>query len=103
MKWKNPRNQLKTIENYCKKVCFSSSISNWNKYQSKVPPKTHNGFLDYVIDPGFQGTIVVFLLSFEDATVTIGQAFFKIDGKNIFNRFTKISMKTHKKIITTTF
>ena len=39
-----------------------------------MPPQTDNSFLDYVIDPGFQETTVVFLLLFEDPTVTIGQA-----------------------------
>ena len=66
-----------------------------------MPPQTHNSCLDYVIDPGFQGTIGVFLLSFEDDIVKIAQAwyFFDVDGNNIFNQSTKTGVKTHKKMI----
>ena len=55
------------------KLRFSSHISNWSKYQTKVSPQIHNSCPDYVIDTGFQRTISVFLLSFEDDTVTIEQ------------------------------
>ena len=28
---------------------------NWNKYQSKLTGQTQNRYLDYLIDPSFQG------------------------------------------------
>ena len=39
---------------------------NWNKYQSKKPIERPNGYLDYLIDPSFQGVNRVFVLSFDD-------------------------------------
>ena len=30
-------------------------IINWNKYQSKLTGQTQNRYLDYLIDPSFQG------------------------------------------------
>ena len=39
---------------------------NWNKYQSKRSIERPNPYLDYLIDPRFQGTYRLFVLSFED-------------------------------------
>ena len=39
---------------------------NWNKFQSKVTIQTQNQYLDYLIDPSFQGVKRLFVLSFED-------------------------------------
>ena len=44
---------------------FRSTI-NWNKYQSKVSTERPNEYLDYLIDPNFQGVNRLFVLSFED-------------------------------------
>ena len=41
---------------------------NWNKYQSKVTIQASNTYLDYIIDPDFQGVNRLFVLSFENAT-----------------------------------
>ena len=41
---------------------------NWNKYQSKLTEKAQNRYLDYLIDPSFQGANRVFVLSFENKT-----------------------------------
>ena len=38
----------------------------WNKYQSKKSIKIPNFYLDYLIDPSFQGVNRLFALSFED-------------------------------------
>ena len=40
----------------------------WNKYQSKVTIQRQNQYLDYSIDPGFQGAYKAFGLSFESRT-----------------------------------
>ena len=39
---------------------------NWNRYQSKVSPERENHYLDFLIDPSFQGVNRLFVLSFED-------------------------------------
>ena len=39
---------------------------NWNKYQSKVSVERQNQYLDYLIDPSFQGANRLFVLSFEN-------------------------------------
>ena len=36
------------------KSCFGRA-TNWNKYQSKVTIQKRNWYLDYLIDPSFQG------------------------------------------------
>ena len=43
------------------KSCFKRTI-NWNKYQTKV--STINQYLDFLIDPSFQGVNRLFVLSF---------------------------------------
>ena len=42
---------------------------NWNKYQSKRSIDRQNPYLDYLIDPSFQGVNRFFALSFEDNAV----------------------------------
>ena len=49
------------------KLGFKRTI-NWNKYQSKVSTKRPNQYLDYLIDPSFQGINRLFVLSFETNT-----------------------------------
>ena len=39
---------------------------NWNKYQPKVSPERQNQYLDFLIDPSFQGVNRLFVLSFEN-------------------------------------
>ena len=41
---------------------------NWNKYQSKVTIQEPHSYLDYLIDPSFQGVNRLFVLSFENTT-----------------------------------
>ena len=40
--------------------------SNWNKYQLKVSTQTKSQYLDYFVDPRFQGLNRLFVLSFEN-------------------------------------
>ena len=40
---------------------------NWNKYQSKVSTQIQNQYLDFLIDPRFQGVNRLFVLLFENA------------------------------------
>ena len=39
---------------------------NWNKYQTKVSTQRQNQYLDFLIDPSFQGVNRLFVLSFEN-------------------------------------
>ena len=39
---------------------------NWNKYQSKVSTERINQYLDFLIDPRFQGVNRIFVWAFED-------------------------------------
>ena len=58
---------------------------NWNKYQSKVAIERQNQFLDYLIDPNFQGVNRLFVLSFEnkdDREAHTGYFFPKIEIKD---------------------
>ena len=41
-------------------------IINWNKYQSQVSIEIPKQYLDYLIDPSFQGINRLFVLSFEN-------------------------------------
>ena len=41
-------------------------IINWNKYQAKVSTEGVNQFLDFLIDPVFQGVNRLFVLLSED-------------------------------------
>ena len=55
-----------SIQDYTKwlqqlKSGFKRTI-NWNKYQSKIAIENHNQYLDYLIDPNFQGVIRFFVL-----------------------------------------
>ena len=42
---------------------------NWNKYQSKITTQVQNRYLDFVLDPIFQGAKRLFVLSFENENV----------------------------------
>ena len=45
------------------KSCFKRTI-NWNKHESKVKVEQPNRYLDYLINPSFQGVNRLFVLSF---------------------------------------
>ena len=83
---------------------------NLNKYQSKVTVQERNQYLDYSIDPSFQGVNRFSVLSFEN---TNGRAIFKryylpqveikdynvmIDGRNLFDQPVKDNLRTYDNI-----
>ena len=47
------------------KLDFKRTI-NWNKYEVKVSPERQNQYLDFLIDPHFQGVNKLFVLSFKN-------------------------------------
>ena len=53
----------KDNEKFLKKLKsgFKRTI-NWNRYQSKVSPERENHYLDFLIDPSFQGVNRLFVL-----------------------------------------
>ena len=69
--------------------------TNWNKYQTKV--STERQYLDFLIDPSFQGVNRLFILSFENEaqrasykqyyipTREIKNYYVLIDGQNFFD------------------
>ena len=79
---------------------------NWNTRQSKVLTERQNQYLDFLIDPSFQGVNIHFVLLFEnedDRKVNTGYYLLKvemidhndmIDGKNFFNQPVKSNMRT---------
>ena len=84
--------------------------TNWNKYQSKITIQERNRYLDYLIDPSFQGLNRHFVLSFENNTgrksyeqyylprVEIKDYNVMIDGQNIFHQPVNNNLKTCEKI-----
>ena len=71
---------------------------NWNKYQSKMLTERQNQYLDYLIDPSFQGITRLFVLVFQNEaqrishrryyfpTVEIKNCNVMINGQNFFNQ-----------------
>ena len=41
---------------------------NWNKYKPKVTSKQQNRYLDFLLNPGFQGVNRLFVLSFQNTS-----------------------------------
>ena len=48
------------------RYCDFKRIINWNKYQPKVSTERPNHYLDFLIDPSFQGVNRLFVLLFEN-------------------------------------
>ena len=44
----------------------SKRTINWNKYQSKISTQAQNQYLDFLINPSFQGVNRIFVLSSEN-------------------------------------
>ena len=75
---------------------------NWNKYQSKLSIQVSNPYLDFLIDPSFQGVNRRFVLSFENRDnrtvntkyyppiVEIKDYYVLIDGQNVFDQLKMI-------------
>ena len=83
--------------------------TNWNKYQSKAPVEKQIQYVDYLIDPSFQGVNRLFVLSFENNMIQVGHTFFlptvkikyyniMIDGQNLFDQPVKKDLKKYDKI-----
>ena len=75
------------------KSAFKKTI-NWNKYQSKISSERQNLYLDFLIDPSFQGVYILFTFSFENEKDNLPKVEIKIynvmiDGKNVFDQSVK--------------
>ena len=83
---------------------------NWNKYQPKVSSERQNQYLDFLIDPSFQGVKRLLVVSFENEEdrkvhtgcylpkVEIKDCNVTIDGKNFFDQPVKSDMRTYNNI-----
>ena len=81
---------------------------NWNKYQSSVKTFTQNSYLNYMIDPSFQGVNSLFVLSFENENdrtshstyylpkVEIKDCNVMTDGRNVFDQPINSMNKTYE-------
>ena len=79
---------------------------NWNKYLAKTTNQARNSYLDYIIDPSFQGANRLFVLFFKDddgwesrkqyylSTVEIQNHNIMIDGRNFFDQSIKNDLET---------
>ena len=84
--------------------------TDWNKYQSKTSNQTQNWYLDYLINPSFQGVNTRFVSSsgndayqtsykqYFPATVEIKDFNVMIDGRNIFDQPAKSDQRTNNKV-----
>ena len=77
-------------------------VINWNKYQSKISTERPNQYLDYLIDPSFQGVNrLFFVLSYKRyflPTAEIKDYNVMIDGKNLFDQPFKNNLRTYDSI-----
>ena len=83
---------------------------NWNKYQPKVSPERQNQYLDFLIDPSFQGVNRHFVLPFENENdrtahtgyylprVEINDWNVQIDSKILFDQPINNDIKTYQNI-----
>ena len=81
-----------------------------NKYQPKVSPERPNQYLNFLIDPSFQGVNRLFILLFEnedDRKVSTGYYFPKVeikdynvmfDGKIFFDQPVKNNLRTYDNV-----
>ena len=83
---------------------------NWNKYESNIKTFAQNRYLNYLINPSFQGVNRLFVLSFENENdrtshstyyltkVEIKDYNVMIDGKNFFDQPINSMTKTYENI-----
>ena len=83
---------------------------NWNKYLAKTTNQAQNRYLDFLIDPSFQGVNRLFVLSFKDddgreshkqyylPSVEIKYCNVLIDGRNFLDQPIKDGLKTYDNI-----
>ena len=86
------------------------TTNNWNKYQSKVTMQAPNPYLNYIVDPSFQGVNRPFVLLFENTTaravhtkyylptLEIKSCNVMIDGKTFLNQPVKHDSRTYDNI-----
>ena len=83
---------------------------NWNKYESSVKTFAQNMYLNYLINPSFQGVNRLFVLSFENENDRVSHATYylpkveikdynvMIDGRNFFDQPINSMNKTYENI-----
>ena len=88
---------------------FKRKIS-WNKYESSVKTFAQNRYLNYLINPSFQGVNRLFVLSFENEDDRISHSTYylpkveikdyniMIDGRNFFDQSINSMNKTYENI-----
>ena len=88
---------------------FKTTI-NWSKYEPKVIVEEQNRYLDFLINPSFQGVNSFFVLSFENnggrtsytryylPLVEIKNYNVVIDGRNVFDQPIKNNSRTYENI-----
>ena len=89
------------------KSSFERTI-NWNKYEPKVTVQQQNRYLDFLINPSFQGVNRLFVLPFESDRTSYGRYYLLlvevknynvvIDGQNFFDQPVKNSLITYDNI-----
>ena len=84
--------------------------TDWNKYESSVKTFAQNRYLNYLINPSFQGVNRLFVLSFENENdrtshstyylpkVEIKDYNVMIDGRNFFDQSINSMSKTYENI-----
>ena len=88
---------------------FKRSI-NWNKYESSVKTFAQNRYLNYLINPSFQGVNRLFVLSFENGNDKTSHSTYYLpkgeikdsnvmtDGRNFFDQAIHSITKTYQNI-----
>ena len=83
---------------------------NWNKYESSVKTFVQNRYLNYLINPSFQGVNRLFVLSFENENFRTSHSTYylpkvevkdynvMIDGRNFFDQPINSMNKTYENI-----
>ena len=101
------QNNAKLIQQL--KSGFKRTI-HWNKYQSDPKTYAQNWYLNYFVDPSFQGVNRLFVLSFETENVRTSHSNYylpkveikdqnvMIDGKNFFDQPVNNDYKTYENI-----
>ena len=84
---------------------------NWSKYQSNIKTSTQSRYLNYLVDPSFQGVNKIFALSFENENdrtshltyylpkvKEIKDRIVTIDGKNFFDQPINSDLQTNENV-----
>ena len=91
------------------KLVFKKTIS-WNKYESSIKTFAQNTYLNYLINPSFQGVYRLFVLFFENENDRTSHSIYylpkveikdynvMIDGKTFFDQLINSMSKTNENI-----